>query len=230
MITIRTNDKKLEGKLDSLVNKQIPFASSQAVSNILTKIRDNELKSEYKRTFDKAVNMQFYKLFHAVARANVADSKRNGFSRAALKRIDSPPVPGTSRGTTKRAVDTSFMEFHVSGGRRSALRTKKAVPITKGVTPPLNIKRSKKTGRIGKARKASTLYKQEGAFTVGPKSGTSILFVRRGKKKKAAYSLVPYVDNKKKYNPMRTVRSGVKTRAKTEFTAAITSALRTARV
>lgn len=229
MITIKTNNKQLDGKLDLLVNKQIPFASSQAVSNILTKIRDHELKSEYKRTFDNAVNMQFYKLFHAVARANISSSKRNGFSRAAIKRIDAPAVPGTSKGTTKRSVDTSFMEFHVTGGRRQAQRTKKAVPVTSGVTPPLNIKRSKTTGKIGRARKPSTLYKEKGSFTIGSKSGTSILYVRRGKKKRAAYSLVPYVENKKKYDPMRVVRSGVERRARKEFTDAILSAFRTAK-
>lgn len=228
MIKFTASDKALQGKLDDFVSRQVPFALSDALSNTLTKIRDNELMRSYKKTFTMR-DRQFFKLTHSVARADISATKRSGVAIAAIKRADAPRIPGTVGGTTKKPVDTSFMEKHVRGGRRRALRTKKAVPITKGRTPALGITRTK-TGKVTKAKKASTLYAQDRSFVVGSKTGDAILMVRTGKKTtKAAYLLTPSILNVKKYAPLLAVASGMRTRMKQEFQKSILKAVRTSR-
>lgn len=228
MIRFTASDKALQASLDDFVNRQIPFALSNALSDALTKTRDNELRRAYKNTFTMR-DRQFFKLTHAVARSEVAYTKRTGIAVAAIKGADSPRVPGTIGGTTRKPVDTSFMEAHVKGSRRRALRAKKAVPITKGRTPALGITRTK-TGKVTKARKASTLYRQDRTFVVGDKSNDSILMVRTGKKTiKAAYLLTPSVKNEKKYAPLAAVAKGVSKRIKTEFRNSLIKAVRTSK-
>lgn len=229
MITITAKDKRLQKKIEAFAAKQMPFAVATGLSNAVQKTRDNELKSAYKRTFDLR-NEQFFKLTHSVARASIADTKATGIAIVAIKRADAPRISGTVGGSTKRRVDTSFMEFHVTGGTRKALRTKKAIPVTTGASPVFPIKRSRKTGKISKAKKASTLYNKDNTFMRGKKSGSSVLMVRTGKKTvRAAYVFSDTVTNTAKYNPLQTVKSGVKTRVKTEIQAAMVQALRTSR-
>lgn len=228
MIKITAQDKKLQTKIDNLVSKQLMFAVSVALSESAAKTRDYELKDEYNRAF-KMRDKQFFKLTHAVARSSFAEAKKRKIATAAIKAADAPRIPGTVGGTTRKPVDTSFMAFHISGGTRKALKTKKAVPLTKGVTPLLKITRTK-TGKVTKAKKASTLYARDRSFVKGPKSGNSILMVRTGKKTvKAAYTLTPQVKNKRKYNPMRAVKKGVNRRINFEFKKALIRGLKTAR-
>lgn len=228
MIKFTASDKALQGKLDDFVSRQVPFALSDALSNALTKTRDNELRRSYKNTF-KMRDKQFFKLTHAVARSNISFTKRTGIAVAAIKRADAPRIPGTVGGTTRKPVDTSFMEMHVKGGRRRALRTKKAVPITKGRTPALGITRTK-TGKVTKAKKAKTLYSQDRSFVVGDKNHNSILMVRTGKKTiKAAYLFTPSVKNDPKYGPLAAVARGLRTRLYQEFDKSLLRAVRTSR-
>lgn len=228
MIRFIAKDKALQSKLDDFVDRQVPFALSDALSNALTKTRDNELRRSYKSTF-KMRDKQFFKLTHSVARADISFTKRTGTAIAAIKRADAPRIAGTVGGTTRKPVDTSFMEAHVKGSRRRALRTKKAVPLTKGRTPVLGITRTK-TGKVTKARKASTLYNKEGSFVVGNRSHDSILMVRTGKTTiRAAYLLTPSVKNEKKYGPLIAVQRGMRTRMKQEFQKSIFKAVRTSR-
>ena len=227
MISIKAKDKKLQKKIDALVDSQIPFAVSQGLSNAVQKTRDNELKHAYSGTFDKR-NEQFFKLTHSVARSSISHTKRTGVAIAAIKRADAPKVNGTVGGTTRRKVDTSFMEKHVTGGTRKALRTKKAIPLTQGRSPVLPIKRSRKTGKVSKAKEAKTLYPQDRTYMMGSKGGNSVLMVRTGKKTvKAAYVFANSVTNTAKYNPINMVLRGVTRRMKTETQAALVSALRT---
>jgi len=228
LIKFTASDKALQGALDDFVSRQVPFALSNALSNALTKTRDNELLRSYKGTF-KMRDKQFFKLTHAVARADISFTKRTGVAIAAIKRADAPRIPGTVGGTTRKPVDTSFMEFHVKGGRRRALRAKKAVPITKGRTPALGITRTK-TGKVTKAKKASILYRQDRSFIVGDRTHNSILMVRTGKKTiKAAYLFTPSVENIKKYGPMIAVARGLRTRMKQEFQKSMIKAVSTSR-
>ena len=230
MIRISVVDKKMKEKIEALAAKQIPFAVSQGLSNAVQKTRDGELKREYQRVFEKR-NEQFFKLTHSVARASISYTKNYGVAIAGVKRADSPKIAGTVGGSTKRKFDSSFMEAHVTGGIRRALRTKKAVPITKGKSPIYPITRSPNTGKVSNARKAKTLYNQDRTFMVGSKSGKSVLMVKTGKRTvKAAYAFVDAVENKKKYNPMPVIMRGVKSRLKTEFKASFVEGLRTARL
>lgn len=228
MITIKAEDKKLQKKIDALVNKQLMFALSLGLSEAVTKTRDNELKDAYTKTFEMR-DRQFFKLTHAVARSSIGDAKRSKIATAAIKGADSPRIAGTVGGSTRKAVKTDFMAFHVTGGSRKALRTKKAIPIEKGITPPLKITRTSK-GKVTKAKKASTLYSSPKSFVIGSRSGTSILMYKTGKKTvKAAYVLTPEIKNKKKYNPLRAVRRGVRARISFEIKKAFIKAIKSAR-
>ena len=229
MITITAKDKKLQRKVEAFAAQQMPFAVAVGLSNAVQKTRDNEVRRAYKLSFDLR-NEQFFKLTHSVARASIRDTKATGVAVAAIKRADAPRIDGTSGGSTRRKVDTSFMEFHVTGGTRRALRTKKAIPVTSGASPIYPIKRSRKTGKVSKAKKASTLYKKDNTFMLGKKGGTSVLMVKTGKKTvRAAYVFANSVTNKPKYNPISAVKSGVKTRVKSEIQAAMVVALRSSR-
>jgi len=228
LISVKADDKRLQGKIDNMVNKQIMFAASVGLSEATTKARDTNLKDAYEKTF-KMRDKQFFKLTHAVARSSIGDAKRSFIATTAIKGADAPRIAGTVGGSTRKAVDTSFMNFHVTGGTRRALKTKKAVPITKGVTPPLKITRTK-TGKVTKAKKASTLYPKDTTFVKGAKSGNSTLMVRTGKRTiRAAYTLTPEVKNRKKYNPLRAVRKGVLTRFEFEYKKALIRGIKTAR-
>ncbi len=229
-------DKKVKAALDRMVAKQLPFAASLALNTTITKARDNELFRSYQKTF-KARNKQFFKLTHTVFNSSAKTFRTNGFVRAAIQRNEMPAVQGTRKGRTKtsvegpvskRRVDTSFMEFHVSGGTRKPLRTKLAVPMTVG---GYKITRTK-TGKVTKAKKASTLYSQPKTFVGKSKrTGKSILFVRTGKKKtKPAYHFETSVKNTRKYNPAAAILQGVNARIKFEFKKAYIRAVKTGRV
>lgn len=230
MIRFTASDKKIQKKLDDFVDDQIPFATSLALNTAVTKVRDNELRSAYSRTF-KLRNNQFFKLTHKVALSQARVVRTTGVAIAAIKRADGPRVAGTTERNTRGSVDTSFMEFHVTGGTRRALKAKKAVPITKGRTPAFEIKRSGKTGKISNAKKASTLYKQDRTFMTGKRGDNkNILMVRTGKKTiKAAYAFVPSVTNRAKYRPENIVKNGVKSRIKHEFNKALLRAVKGSR-
>ena len=229
-------DKKVKAALDRMVQRQLPFAASLALNTTITKVRDNELFRDYQKTF-KARNKQFFKLTHTVFNSSAKTFRSNGFVRAAIQRNEMPPVAGTKKGRTKtsvegpiqkRRIDTSFMEFHVSGGIRKPLRAKLAVPMTVG---GYKITRTK-TGRVTKAKKASTLYPQPKTFVgKSQKTGKSILFVRTGKKKvKPAYHFEKTVKNRAKYNPAPAILRGVGALINFEFKKAYIRSVKTGRL
>jgi hypothetical protein len=229
-------DKKVKAALERMVAKQLPFAASLALNTTITKARDNELFRSYQKTF-KARNKQFFKLTHTIFNSSAKTFRTNGFVRAAIQRNEMPPVQGTKKGRTKtsiegpmtkRRVDTSFMEFHVSGGTRRPLRAKMAVPMTVG---GYKITRTK-TGKVTEAKKAKTLYPQAKTFVgKSSKTGKSILFVRTGKKKtKPAYHFETSVKNTRKYNPATAILQGVNTRIQFEFKKAYIRAVKTGRI
>lgn len=229
-------DKKVKAALDRMVKKQLPFAASLALNTTITKVRDNELFSAYSKTF-KVNNKQFFKLTHTIFNSSAKTFRSNGFVRAAIQRNEMPPIQGTKKRRTKtsiegpllkRRVDTSFMEFHVSGGTRKPLRSKLAVPMTVG---GYKITR-KKTGGVVEAKKAKTLYPQDRTFVgKSQKTGKSILFVRTGKKTtKPAYHFQKSVKHNKKYNPAPAILRGVNARINFEFKKAYIRAVKTGRI
>lgn len=238
MITIEVKgDKKQRMALERMVKKQIPFAASLALNTTVAKVRNDDVWRQYEKTF-KARNKQFFKLTHTVFNSQAKTFNSMGFVRAAIMRNESAPPAGTKKGRTKtsvegplskRRVDTSFMEFHVSGGIRKPLRAKKAVPMT---TSDFKITRTK-TGKVTKAKKASTLYPQDRTFVRKSKrTGKSILFVRTNKKKKPqpAYHFQPSVKINRKYNFADAAVRGFNARVQFEFKKAIIRATKTGRI
>ena len=231
-------DKEVKAALDRMVKKQLPFAASLALNTTITKVRDNELLNSYKRSFTLR-NKQFFKLTHTIFNSSAKTFRQTGAVTAAIQRNEMPPVRGTRKGRTKtsiegplpggkRRVDTSFMEFHVSGGTRRPFRAKMAVPMTVG---GYKITRTK-TGKVTEAKKASTLYPQPKTFVgKSKKTGKSILFVRTGKKKiKPAYHFETSVKNVRKYNPATAILRGVNARINFEFKKAYVRAVKTGRI
>ena len=203
-----SKDKKLIKFFEQTINRKMPFIASRALNRTTAQMRNDYLRKEYGSVFDKR-NEQFFKLTHTIANSSSRTMKENGVLRSAILRNEVPAPAFTVKGRTKtsvegpltkRRVDTSFMEFHASGGTRRPLRTKKAVPMTVG---GYKITRSKRTGKVSKAKEAKTLYPQDNTFVrKSKKSGKSVLFVRTGKRTvKPAYHFQPSVVNTKKYNP-----------------------------
>ena len=231
-IILSTDSKKLEGKLNELMVKQLPFALSAALNVLTSDIRDKDLGRLYGNVFERR-NNQFFKLTHDIRNSSKRQWSRYG---AVISSIQ-PAEERSTLGMTGRAkkTDTSFMNLHVTGGTRRPLRKKKAVPITnsKYGNEPLGITRSKKTGKVTNARKASTLYNKPRSFMVG-KGDNSVLMVRvgrgKGSKTKAAYNFRSSVENDKKYSPLARVRSGMRTRANQAITRGVVKAFSSARL
>ena len=225
-LSINVNAGAVSKHIQSVIDKQLPFAMSKGLNSMVTKIRDNELRQEYKKVFELR-NESFYKnLSHKIFFSSKRQVKQFGFLTASIQRNDLPSPPGSVGRTT--GVDTSFMELHLSGGTRKPLRSKLAVPMTQGGA---DIRRTKRTGRVTKAKQAKTLYAKDNTFVAqSSRTGKSILFQRRSRKKVIPmYHFETSVRNRKKYNPAAVVRRGVEARAKFEMQTAMMKAIKTAR-
>lgn len=223
-INLTSNDKRINKKLGELMAKQIPFAMSKALNDLTLDIRDKDLSRVYGQTFQKR-NERFFRLTHDIRRSTKGQWKRMGAVVSAIQPGEAPTRMGMSG--RPKAVDTSFMGLHVKGGVRKPKKAKMSVPVTTGnPSPAYQIKRSKKTGRVSKARKASTLYPQDRTFM-----RKNVLMVRTGKRTvKAAYHFQPSVKIQRKYSPMQAVKSGVRTRANKRIMGGFVAAFRSARI
>jgi len=228
-IVLNADTKKLEGKLKELMQDQLPFIMSATLNVLTSDIRDKDLSRPYNQAFEKR-NNQFFKLTHDIRNSSKYQWSRYGAVISAIQPAELPSTLGMT-GRPKN-TDTSFMDLHVKGGIRKPLRVKKAVPITeeKYGHKPLGITRSKRSGKVTKSKKASTLYPQNRTFLVGTGDNT-VMLVRTGKRTlKAAYNLRSSVKNEKKYGPLATVRAGVRTRANQALTRGVVKAFRNARL
>ena len=227
-LSINVNAGELSDQMQRVVDRQVPFALSKGLNTMVTKIRDNELKHEYKKRFELR-NESFYKnLSHKVFGSSKRQIDRFGFLTASIQRAELPPPPGTFGRSLP--VDTSFIEFHLTGGTRKPLRSKLAVPMTVGGA---NIKRAKRTGKVTKANQVKVLYGQTRTFVApSTRTGKSILFKRTKKGDEGVvpmYHFEPSVKNKRKYDPVRFVKRGIRARASFEIQAAMIRAIKTAR-
>ena len=193
---------------------------------MVVKIRDSEVRHEYKKRFELRNESFFKNLSHKVFFSNVQQLNRQGVLTASIQRAELPAPPGSVG--RSMGVDTSFMEFHLKGGIRKPLKSKLAVPMTVGGA---KITRTKKTGRIVKSKQVKVLYPQDNTFVgKSKKTGKSILFQRTTKKRVTPmYHFEASVKNKRKYNPVRAVQTGVQARAKFEIGGAMIKAIKTAR-
>jgi hypothetical protein len=223
-INLTSNDKKLKGKLDNLLQRQIPFAMSKSLNKLTEDIRDKDLARVYGRAFEKR-NESFFRLTHDIRRSTKSQWKRLGAVISAIQPGEDATRLGMS-GRPKR-VDTSFMNLHVKGGLRKPKKAKLAVPVTIGSPNAIYpITRNKRSGKVTKSRKASTLYPQQRTFMA-----KNVLMVRTGKRtKKAAYHFQPSVRITRKYSPVQAVQSGLRTRATQAIRIGFTQALRSAKI
>ena len=64
-LTIKTNAGEISQQIQKVVDKQLPFAASKGLNNMVVKIRDSEVRHEYKKRFQLR-NEQFFLLSHKV--------------------------------------------------------------------------------------------------------------------------------------------------------------------
>lgn len=223
-IVLTSDDKRISKKLNDLMVRQIPFAMSKALNNLTHDIRDKDLSRVYGKTFEVR-NQRFFRLTHDVRQSRKSQWQRMGAVVSAIQPGEAPTRMGMS-GRPKK-VDTSFMKLHVKGGTRLPKKSKLSVPVTTSEPSAIfPIKRSTKTGKVSKARKASTLYPQKRTFM-----RKNVLMVRTGKDTvKAAYHFEPSVQIKRKYSPLAAVKSGIRTRANQAITRGFVEAMRSARI
>lgn len=225
-LSISVNAGELTHQIQQVVDKQLPFAMSKGLNTMVTKIRDSEVRHEYKKKFELRNESFFKNLSHKVFGSSKRQLNQFGFLTASIQRAELPP-PAGSLGKPL-SVDTSFMELHLTGGTRKPLGSKLAVPMTVGGA---NIKRSKRSGKIHKSKQPKVLYPKSNTFVAkSTRTGKSILFQRRARKKLTPmYHFEASTRIKKKYDPVRAVRRGVEARAQFEIRAAMIRAIKTAR-
>ena len=129
-LTIKTNAGEISQQIQKVVDKQLPFAASKGLNNMVVKIRDSEVRHEYKKRFELRNESFFKNLSHKVFFSNVRQLNRQGVLTASIQRAELPAPPGSVG--RSMGVDTSFMEFHLKGGIRKPLKSKLAVPMTVG--------------------------------------------------------------------------------------------------
>ena len=225
-LTITANAGALTDQIQQVVDKQLPFAMSKGLNTMVTKIRDNEVRHEYKKHFELRNESFFKNLSHKVFGSSKRQIDRFGFLTASIQRAELPPPAGAFGRSL--SVDTSFMELHVTGGTRKPLRSKLAVPMTVGGA---NIRRAKRTGKITKSKQPKVLYPKDNTFVAqSQRTGKSILFQRQSRKKLIPmYHFEASVKNTRKYNPVLAVKRGVEARSQFEMRAAMIRAIKTAR-
>ena len=236
--SIDANTGEMRKKLDALIQKQIPFAVSLAVTRTAVKVRDNEITQEYNKRFDVR-NKGFIKLTHRVFGANVNSTKRTNIAVASIQPVDDPvplgastrPVKGS--GPKKTIAGTQFMKRHVEGGVKTPKGKVLAVP-----TPNSGATRRKggqKAGSINEAFKPKNLLSKPKHFQgTSKKTGKGFIGKRVGGKRnpkvKVMYSYEPSVRVKRRYNPLAAAQRGVASRFSHEFRSGIIRALKTAKL
>ena len=226
-ISIETNAGDFSNQLSKVVEKQLPFAASKGLNNMVTKIRDNEVRQEYKKVFELRNESFFKNLSHKIFFSNVRQLKRFGVLVASIQRSELPAPPGSVGNRIDK--DTSFMDLHITGGTRKPLGKNKAVPfsVSSGI-----ITRNKRTGEVVKSKEVKTLYARKDTFTGDIRAGVGVLFQRKRKSRDIIplYHFQRSVRNTKKYNPERAVKRGISARVQRELTFAMIKAIKTARI
>tara|TARA_R100000426_G_scaffold68360_1_gene47582 strand:- start:18 stop:725 length:708 start_codon:yes stop_codon:yes gene_type:complete len=229
-LSIEAKGGFLTDDIQRVVDKQLPFAASMGLNELLFSVQKTEVLRVYEKAFDKR-NDAFFNLVNRVYKSNKRQLKQFGFLTASIQRGELPGPAGSSTkpiaSTKRNPADTSFMLAHARGGVRKPLRSKKAVPMTVGGA---RISRSKTTGKVRHAQKASTLYAQDNTFVrKSTKTGKSILFRRVRKKIVPVYHFEAAPRNRRKYNIDMAVELGVKRRARFHIARAYIKAIKTAR-
>tara|TARA_R100000388_G_C7201932_1_gene138997 strand:- start:43 stop:735 length:693 start_codon:yes stop_codon:yes gene_type:complete len=225
-LTVTSNAPQIARQLDRAIKRQVPFAVSNALNDMVVEIRDNEVRKEYEKTFELRNESFFKNLTHKVFFSNKRQVRRFGLLIASIQRSELPAPPGSvGRNINK---DTSFMDLHVKGGIRKPLGAKKAVPMTVGGA---DIKRAKGTGKVVKSKQVKTLYPKDNTFVRNSRrTGKPILFQVKAKKEIPMYHFQPSVKNKKKYNPARAVKKGIEKRFKRHIQTGFVNALKTTKI
>ncbi len=225
-LTVTSNAPQVARQLDRAIKRQVPFAVSKGLNDMVVEIRDNEVRKEYQKTFELRNESFFKNLTHKVFFSNKRQVRRFGLLIASIQRSELPPPPGAvGRQISK---DTSFMDLHIKGGTRKPLGAKKAVPMTVGGAV---IKRAKGSGKVVKSKQVKTLYPLDNTFVRNSrKTGKGILFQIKGKKSIPMYHFQSSVKNKKKYNPARAVKKGIEKRFKRNIQTAFVKALKTTKI
>lgn len=230
-LSINVNAGELTQQLDRAVKKQLPFAASMGLNELMFSVQKTEVLRVYEKAFDKR-NNAFFNLVNRVYKSNKRQLTQFGFLTASIQRgeLPGPPLSTTKpiRSTKRNPADTSFMLTHARGGIRKPLRSKKAVPMTVGGA---NITRHKTTGKVRNAQKPKVLYPQANTFVAtSSRSGKSILFKRRSRNIVVPmYHFEAAPKNTRKYNIDMAVEIGVKRRFKFHMARAYIKAIKTAR-
>ena len=192
-MSINSNDKQFQAAVDKMVQKQIPFATSLALNNTLSLVRDGDLKREYRNTF-KFRNKPFFQQVHTIRPSKVAHWKKAGMLVAAIQenRLKAPTGAATGRAkgfkapsntkfpkntgdralTGGKSADTEFMNKHVKGGKRRPVQGgMKTIPY-KGAP----ITRLSSTGAVSKGMQPKTLLAQYNERAKNPKN----FIIRKG--------------------------------------------------
>lgn len=219
MITlkVKSNSAAFAKSFEASVERQIPFITSVALNNTLTKTRDNEVWRDY-QTKVTARNKPFFRQFMHVYRSNKSQARAYGAVIGSIQEKMAPPPPGV-RAAGGRVADTSFMRNQVRGGVKVPRGQKIAVPLSgSGVG-------RKAGGAIRKAHTPRSITAKKNGFRAG-----NYIMKRQGKKTKVMYKLIPSAKIRPVLDPLSSVRRGLNSRFRHEFNRAYITAIKTTRV
>ena len=216
-LEISSNAGKWSDEFEKKIERQVPFATSVALNNTLTKTRDNEVWRSYERAFT-ARNKPFFKQVAHVHRSNRSQARTYGAVIGSVQEKMVPPPPGVRSGTGGRVADTSFMRSHVSGGVKVPRGSKIAVPMSGKV-------KRKAGGAVRKVDKPRSITSGKKGFRAG-----KYIMRRRNKKEiEPIYHLQARARINRAWSPMSAVKRGLDARMRHEFAAAWIRTIKTMR-
>lgn len=232
-VTIKSDSAQMERKLQTLVRNQLTFAAAVAATKTAVEVRNNYVLPAYRKAFEVR-NKPFEKVVHNVAAADARSAKSTGVAVAAIKRMDAPPIPGTTKRREKAGrapVSTDFMKRHVRGGVKTPKGgSKVAIPITG--SPVSRRRAGPKAGAITKTFQPKTVMQSDRGFILrSKKNGKSFIARRMARGKvQVLYTLAQNAKISARYNPLPAAQRGVAARYPVQFRRAFFKALKTAKL
>ena len=228
-VSIEANTDQMRMKLKNLVDKQLLFAATRATTKTAVDVRNRYVLPEYNKSFTVR-NKKFSKVVHSVAAADLKSTKRTGVAVAAIKRMDAPHVPGTTKRRErvgKAPASTEFMKRHLKGGIKIGRHGKKiAIPLSNS---PVSRTTS---GKISKNFQPKTIVQSGRGFVFkGERGNKSFLGRQMGNGKlQVLYTLAESTKIDKRYNPLPAAQRGVSARFPRKFRESFIQALKTAKL
>lgn len=255
---IVTNAGLTAAYMDRVTADQLPYALSLGINNTMQRVRDDEIRRAYDRTF-KRRSENFFKHTHATFRSNKSQAKsNNGIIHGAIQASHLRPPPGLSSksrekiGKKGKPVTPGQIARHITGGTRAPTKAQSVAVASRYRRKPVSRSSS---GAIRPGQRPKALIPKPTIFVTKGDNGVRFIMRRtasaiRGsanrKAKRASgqsvkklrdetrkvetlFALLPNTKIKPTYNLMGAAIPALRKRLPLNIGASIGRALRTAK-